>query len=302
MTLSEFILLIVSVFLFFLNPFYQKATGRTTPKRAKRILTIFASIFLVIFLVLLVLPHLKSYLDSKGYVLQLPISFRPFLYRKTQGEAIAPRLPFEPPPVPEKEMECDADYCSTFEREDWEGWEQFRDSTKYPGAFIPSLEREVFDTARLWYKEFQPPPTFKMELTVKPYHPEMGNIVISYGTIWRCIIAEDNYNTVTCEGEKPFQERQSGHFTGKEKKPIASETDVSITLETILTGEKKIKIVMNVDYIDINSNKSSADFDFTVSMTTPKPTETKEYIGVGIIDPKRKDPALEFKTFKLWKR
>lgn len=297
------ILSILSIFLFLANPFYQKITGRTPHKKARRILTILAFIFLLTFLGLLGFPRIKTFLDSKDYVIQSPILLRPPIYRKTQGEAVAPRLPFKPPALREKQIICDADYCSSFEKEDWDKQEeQFRESTKYPSAFIPSLEEGVFDTARMWYKKFQPPPVFKIELTVKPYHPEMGNIVISYGTIWRCIIAEDNYNTVTCEGEKPFQERQSRHFTGKEKKPIAPETDISITVETILTSQKKIKIVMNVDYIDIDSNKSNADFDFTVSMPTPEPTEEEAYIGIGIIDPKRKDPAAEFKIFKLWKR
>lgn len=72
------------------NPFYQKITGRTPRKTAKRVLTILAFIFLLIFL-WLGFPHIKTYLDSKGYVIQSPI------YKKTQGEKTTSQLPFQPP-------------------------------------------------------------------------------------------------------------------------------------------------------------------------------------------------------------
>lgn len=296
--------LILPILLFIASPFYQKLTGKTTHKKAKRVLIILSFISFAIYLILVGFPHIKSSLDTKGYVIQFPVSliFRAPFYRKTEGESVVSRLPFEPPALPEREATCDADYCSAFEEENWEGWEEFRESTKYPGALIPSLEGGVFDTARLWFKKFQPSPEFKAEFTVRPYNPEMGNIVISYGTTWRCIVAEANYNTITCEAEKPLQRLSSQHLTSKEKRPIKPETDIVITVETILTSEEKIKIIMNIDYIDIDSNKSEVDFDFSVGAPTPKPSGAIEYVGVGIIDPQRKDPAIEFKNFKFWKK
>jgi len=302
---AETLTFILALFLFLAEPFYRKFTGSTSLKKAKKFLFILGCLFLLIFLSLWSFPRINSYLDGKGYIVQSPVILRsPFQKRVHGAVGVNKRLPFEPPPQAGGKKACDADYCGSFEfqNEEWDGWPQFRQSTKYVRAVIPSLEGGVFDTARLWYKEFQPPPEFKAELVFKPYQSEFGNVVVSYGTIWRCIIAEDNYNTVSCEAEKPLKDRQSGHFTGKKKKQVQPETDVLLALETILTGEKKVKIIIKVGYVDIDGNESSADFDFTISMPTPKPAEENQYIGVGIIDPKRRDPAVEFRHFKLWKK
>lgn len=233
-------------------------------------------------------------------------------YRKTESLSVDkelpekeddPRMPFNPDLVPTPQNDnYPKRYCSNFEEKDWKGWEGFDRSKTNPKVLKPALDSQPYDNPHLWYAKVTPKPIFDFELKLEPKHETRINATIAYKTIWRCIVGEQGYDNVTCEeyySDASKKKRYRKYFSELEKLPINPGTEIIINGTTLKTGENKLEIRLQVNYININNERSSADFSFEVVLPSPDPLGLEGPIGVGIIDSDRASPPVEFKEFCL---
>lgn len=201
-------------------------------------------------------------------------------------------------PLPE---ECTNEpHCSDFtDTENWKGWERFYKSPDNPREFqaVPS---GVFDAPRLWYQKTDTSPEFSLKLKITPKNDVKGNIIISYGDVWRCIIAESNYNAITCEETTPTKRRYLKYLTTEGYKPIKPKTQITLeNLLTSITSTGDLSLSFKLAYVSIEEENVKADINFIIKLPSAKPKEMREYIGVGLIDPNNEAIKAEFQFFNL---
>lgn len=154
------------------------------------------------------------------------------------------------------------------------------------------------DNPILWVYGKSFTPELEFDFTTKLYGKDRGNLTITFGNDWRCIIGEANYNTVTCENfysNSDKKSRYSQYLSIKGLSPIQPKTPVTVNGSTTLVSDNKIKITLTLTYFDSKNNKQEATFNFDdIKYLSTNPETDKKRFGVGIIDPNAEGIGVEF--------
>ena len=193
-------------------------------------------------------------------------------------------------------------YCSTFNEEDWVGWSAFKKNEDNP-RIIKIVVSRKYDNPNLFYKIAQPGVNFDFELRVVPKNKNKGNIVIVHNKLWRCIIAESNYNTVTCEVgySSESKNRFVEHLSDGDRQQIKPGTPIVIKGSTLLDSSNAIRLNLNIDYIDTEDSKEKVELEYVLPLLSPDINQKAE-VGVGIIDVYGEEIETEFQIFRLTTR
>lgn len=198
----------------------------------------------------------------------------------------------------------DGKYCSGFNEEsDWIGWQGFDRSQNNSGLLRPRIG-SGFDNPNLWFQKINPSPIFDFDLKFIPKNDTKINVVVVYEKIWRCIIGETNFNTITCEENYSSHNktRHSSSLTALNKLPISPQSEIIINGSTLVSSTNRLQIRLQLQYIDIEQNKESVDLSFQLGFPSPDPKSFRGSVGVGIIDPNSEGITVEFKEFSLQPR
>lgn len=191
-------------------------------------------------------------------------------------------------------------FRSSFGEDDWIGWEGFAKSLNNP-KILMSRGKWPFDNPNLWFQKIKPTPVFELTLKVTPQNSDKGNVVIAYGQIWRCIIAESNFNAVTCETKYATKDKERflKTLSGLDRPLIKPKTELIIEGSTTIVEQNKLKLELIIKYLDEGGNKQEAIFVFKFDYPSPEPETNKEHVGVGLIDSDGEGIAVEFNEFTL---
>lgn len=215
---------------------------------------------------------------------------------------------FTTPPQDQVITDCQKEgetFCSTFSdiEKDFEESNFFSknpENTKILKSNLPTFKSK--DNPNLWVKNLFFTPEFHFSITSKFYDKEKGNLTIVYGNDWRCIIGENNFNTITCESfysNTVKKERKSQHLSSKKLKAIQPETELLTRGSTTIIDNNKLKITLTLEYFDIDNNKQTATFDFETKYLSTNSKENKKSFGVGIIDPLNEGINIEFMKLEI---
>lgn len=273
------------------------------PKLPKKVLLI---IFLSVIFIFLTAGGF--YLYSKG----LRMSFRKQEEKLTfeiyfiimaessikQGVAFNPKLIKDQPEQVEKGSDNFHSYFNN--EEDWVGWEGFAKSLSNP-KILMSRGAWPFDNPNLWFQKLKTVPIFNFTLKVTPQNNDKGNLVIAYGQVWRCIIAESNFNAITCETDYATRnkKRYLKTLSSLDRLPIKPKTELIIEGSTRIAEGNKLELSLLLKYIDSTDNRQEAPFVFNFDYPSPEPETNREYVGIGLIDSDGEGIAIEFSEFTL---
>jgi len=263
-------------------------------RRIKENLILILYIFILLAAILIISYR---FLEYKGYKLDLG---------KTKGQTEKLK------PLPKEEIisECSDDestFCSTFSDIEQEFDESelpyFTTDPENPKILEANIPiSKTKDNSNLWIKEKSFTPEFHFEIQIKFYNEEKGNLTISYGDDWRCIIGENNFNTLTCESQysnKTEKARFSQHLSSKNHLNIKPKEEVIISGSTTLVEDNKLKISLLLNYFDIESQDVEESFEFEIKYLSANPKEDKRRFGVGIIDPLDEGIRIEFMKLEV---
>lgn len=142
-------------------------------------------------------------------------------------------------------------------------------------------------------------PEFNFTLVTKLLNKEKGNLTITYGKDWRCIIGEADHKKVICQSEynKKNSPREAIYLSTLGKPDIPEDTELTIDGSvTIGTGNSyNIKLILK--YFDVNSNPVEAELNFKAKYKSNNLKEIKKDFGVGIID--NEDEGIKVEFIKL---
>jgi len=158
------------------------------------------------------------------------------------------------------------------------------------------------DNPILWIKNLSLSPEFHFNLTSKLFDDKKGNLTFVFGNDLRCIIGENNFNTITCEAfysNTSKKERKSQHLSSKKLPPIQPETELLIRGSTSIVSDDKLKITLSLEYFDSENSKKETTFDFETKYLSTNPQENKKNFGVGIIDPHDEGISVEFMKLEI---
>lgn len=296
------ILLLLSGIIFLLGVLISAIVGRIIGKLSNKAFKVVAALALLALLVTvplyLYLQGLRVSFEHREKTITFKIFFTE-LEKIIGGQDVA----FNPELIQEKPEDITTEgekFHSSFDEEGWIGWEGFAKSLNNP-KILMSRGKWPFDNPNLWFQKIKPTPVFDFTLKATPQNNDKGNMVLAYGQIWRCIIAESNYNTVTCETKYASRDklRHLKTLSSLDKLPIKPKTELIIEGSTVIVEQNKLKLELLIKYVDSAGNKQEAPFVFKFDYPSPEPETNREYIGVGLIDSNEEGIAVEFSEFTL---
>lgn len=237
------------------------------------------------------------------------IGFRFYWHEKVKGEEVPKnhRVAFNPKLIPETQEELSDEtgrFYSKFDKEEeWAGWEAFTRFLSDPKVLQAKVEWP-FDNPNLWFQKTKSSPVFDFTLKSTPQNENKGNLVLAYGQVWRCIIAERNFNAITCEKDYASKNklRILKTLTGLGKRPIKPRTEIIIEGSTAILEKNKLELRLLIKYVTDEEKGDEANFTFEFSYPSPDPKGDSQFIGVGLIDPNEEGIAVEFTEFSLLPR
>jgi len=263
----------------------------------------------VILMQIIIIPSVIFY--TKGWKPKLVIESNQYglffiknpLGENTESQKIADAMAPKKQSKPQFDTECPLGWiCSDFEKEDFSGWDEYAINQLNTRSIQVSVD-SVFDNPPLFFRNSETKIDFTVILKVTPRNQEKGNVVILWNETWRCIIAESDYNKITCEGNYPNTnkvKRKQQFLSKLGKNPISPDKEIKIEIKSnLISSENKNKITMNLDYIDTSGNSESADFEWVFDLNTADIENYKQLIGVGVIDPNNEKIEAEFKKLEI---
>lgn len=225
------------------------------------------------------------------------------LGQKTESEEIAEKLAPGGKSQPQFSQQCNNGWvCSDFSEGDFTGWGEYSINQLNKRSIQVSSD-SVWDSPPLFFNRSETKIKFLLVLKATPKDPLKGNIVIFWNEAWRCIIAETDYNKVSCEANYQTPKkivRAQNFLSTKGKKPISPGKEVKIEINSdFVPSDNNNKIKMVLDYIDIDGKRETADFEWDFELPTPDIENFKQLVGVGVIDPKNEKVEVEFNRLEL---
>ena len=157
------------------------------------------------------------------------------------------------------------------------------------------------DNSILWTKNTELSPELNFTLISKFFNKSKGNLTIVYGSDWRCIIAESDFNTIKCESEynKKEHPKYKRTLSSIGKPLIAPETETTVKGNITIGIDNFYNVNLTLEYYDESGEQNDADFNFKVRHFLSNPLENKKRLGVGIIDPEDEAIKIEFNKLEI---
>ena len=225
------------------------------------------------------------------------------LGEKTESEEIAEKLAPGGKSLPQFSQQCDSGWvCSDFSESDFTGWSEYS-INQLDKRSIQVSSDSVWDSPPLFFNKSETKIKFSLVLKVTPKDLFKGNIVVFWNEAWRCIVAETDYNKVSCEAnyQNPRKVvRVQNFLSTKGKKPISPGKEIKIGVNSdFVPSDNKNRINMVLDYIDTDGKRENVDFEWNFGLPTPDIENFKQLVGVGVIDPNNEKIEVEFNRLEL---
>lgn len=216
------------------------------------------------------------------------------------AEAAAP----ESPELEQLSVECpQGSVCSNFKDDDFSGWSDYKRSDRNPRSIIVSRDSK-YDSPPLLFKKETSGLNFHLYVKALPTNKNKGNIVLLQKDVWRCIIGDADYNSVSCQFDYSKDSAKSPEkqfLSTKGYKRISPDKDIIVNIKSYLTFENKIELTVSLKYLDIDNQPQSPELKFLFGIPSPDIANFKELVGVSVIDPKKENIEVEFKELRLSK-
>lgn len=211
------------------------------------------------------------------------------------------------PPLDQVTSNCNIDgvtFCSDFSNIEgsFDHLADFTQDQLNPRILETNLPIESDkDNSILKVKDMQFSPVFNFKLVTRLRNKNKGNLTITYGRDWRCIIGEADHKKVTCQSEydKKDSPRQTKYLSTYGKPDILTDTELTVDGSVTLGVDNNYNIRLILRYFDDKSNPVDAELDFKVKYKSNNIMDSKKQFGVGIIDPSDEGIKIEFQKLEI---
>ncbi|MBU1000241.1 hypothetical protein KKE78_02500 [Patescibacteria group bacterium] len=195
--------------------------------------------------------------------------------------------------------QCLSRYCSDFKKDDdWVGKNKFVPIQEDP-LILKSPNSEALPGATMFYKKDVG--NFTAKAFISPQATSSANLVLSYGSFYRCILGDADYELITCQINQSYPKvpedwgyfDKDGGLHGRnkqyQKRPFQSQNELEIRFEQRTDANNTI--------ISIKLNEQ-----VPAEWILPKKFQgltRSEKIGIGLITNAYDDAQAIFKHFEL---
>lgn len=195
--------------------------------------------------------------------------------------------------------QCLSRFCSDFKKDDdWIGKNKFIPVQQDP-LILKSPNSKALPGATMFYKEDVG--NFTVKAFINPQATSSANLVLSYGSFYRCIIGDSDYELITCQINQSYPKvpedwsyiDKEGGMHGKnkqfQKRPFKPKDELEIKFEQRKSADNAI--------ISIKLNEQ-----VPAEWVLPKKFQgltRREKIGIGLITNIYDDAQAIFKQFEL---
>jgi len=286
------------------NTLIKRMTRRGVNKKTAAFIACIVIMLSSLFSNKIILSSIIEKLKSDGGTLPIPMEMVPQDIRKQEI-------------VPAPKCKNDGVLCSYFEDYNWEGIEGFTIISGDVDIFQLRTDAKMEGNIMFFKEEIYP--SFVAVLEVIPLSEEF-NIVFQYGSYYRCIFGDGNNQTVGCQinnswpHSSPSDWRyiddngdvlpKGGRWHFYMDKGVEGHTVLIIRFEQIPTkNSRDVKIKIRVTFFPASSS-TSVERELGYTLTLKKlPSEIRDRIGVGLIDPKKIDKIqASFQYFEVDER